>query len=65
MKCQFNKCKTKLSDIMLDIYKCNCEFYYCDNHKLNHNCILNYKEKFKNHLEKTMDKIDFEKVVKC
>ena len=67
MRCSAKDCNKRIPKSMKMLHKCNCGGYYCNEHKgfSNHNCEINYFEKNKKCLERTLEKIETPKLVKC
>lgn len=65
MRCFQTGCKNKIPKLFKDLHLCSCKNYYCNEHKINHSCNINYFTKNKQNLEENMSDANFEKVVKC
>lgn len=58
------KCKRKISFMMVDVYTCKCNGLYCWEHKLNHDCSWDWLEEHKQNIEKNNPIVKREKIIK-
>lgn len=40
VKCNIPDCSEKIKHIYSDMWKCKCDFFYCQKHLFNHECII-------------------------
>ena len=62
MRCSATECKRKLPT--LTAYECKCKKYFCRHHRLapDHDCSFDWKDEWKNKLEKSMPRIVVDKI---
>ncbi len=58
-------CKTKISNLMIDIYTCKCNNVYCSEHinTCNHNCSYDYKNQYKEIIKDKLPLVTFDKII--
>uniref|UniRef100_A0A6C0H3C5 AN1-type domain-containing protein n=1 Tax=viral metagenome TaxID=1070528 RepID=A0A6C0H3C5_9ZZZZ len=57
-------CKNKIHSLMVSVHTCRCKNIYCHMHMHNHSCTFDYGLDWKKNAEKTMPKVEKEKVSK-
>lgn len=63
MKCSV--CRVKINKLYKETHTCKCEKVFCNNHKLNHNCLYNYKDVNKNFLKNELVKLENNRGLNC
>ena len=62
--CNSNSCKNKIHSLMLNVHTCRCKNIYCPSHMHAHDCTFDYGLDWQKYAEKTMPKVEKEKVEK-
>jgi len=64
LRCQLDGCNKKLT--LTNNFQCACSNYYCMRHKfsLDHGCKYDYKKQQRDLLQKSLIKINHEKIIK-
>ena len=64
LRCGVASCNKKLS--LTNNFECECKQFFCVKHKfsLDHNCTFDYKNKQREILQKSLQKITKDKVIK-
>ena len=62
MKKRCEECKKKIKSIM--VFACKCEKYYCNLHKVEHDCPFDYRKEQTEKLKKENPKVVNSKVLK-
>lgn len=57
-------CNYKIKDIFIEIHTCKCKGIYCNRHKLDHNCLFDYKKQCKENLQNNLHRVVSNKVTK-
>jgi len=65
MRCKFKDCNNKIPKLMKSLYLCKCNKHYCNIHKTDHDCPVNFLDNNKRCLENKLVKVENPKLIKC